>query len=110
MLIPDDKVYGGERSHLDQFWPGRRHEEFAGTLGPISKTLPRFRVRRIDPADANDPWIYAVPAGDQEQEQGCHRHERARRTRHGAGTIIAPPGFPLAGARCMVTTPSDEAL
>lgn len=53
VLPPDENVYGGERSHLDSFWPGRRHEEFVWTLGPITKTLPRFRVRRYALGGAN---------------------------------------------------------
>jgi hypothetical protein len=59
-LITDEEVFEGERSHLDEFWPDRSHEEFVWTLGPISQSLPRFRVRRIAPAERRDPWVYVT--------------------------------------------------
>jgi hypothetical protein len=59
-LITDDEVFEGERSHLDEFWPDRSHEEFVWTLGPIGQSLPRFRVRRIAPAERRDPWVYVT--------------------------------------------------
>ena len=59
-LITDDEVFEGERSHLDGFWPGRVHQEFVWTLGPIAQSLPRFRVRRIAPAGRRDPWVYVT--------------------------------------------------
>jgi hypothetical protein len=59
-LITDEEVFEGERSHLDGFWPDRSHEEFVWTLGPIGRSLPRFRVRRIAPAERRDPWVYVT--------------------------------------------------
>jgi hypothetical protein len=54
------EVSNGVRAHLDAFFAGREHEEFWWNLGPIRETLPRFRVRRIDPASRQDTWIYAT--------------------------------------------------
>lgn len=59
-MITDEEVFEGERSHLDEFWPDRSHEEFVWTLGPIGQSLPRFRVRRIAPAERRDPWVYVT--------------------------------------------------
>jgi hypothetical protein len=59
-LITDEEVYEGERSHLDEFWPDRPHEEFVWTLGPISQSLRRFRVQRIAPLERRDPWVYTT--------------------------------------------------
>jgi hypothetical protein len=59
-LIADKEVFEGERSHLDGFWPDRVHEEFVWTLSPIGRSLPRFRVRRIAPANRRDPWVYVT--------------------------------------------------
>jgi hypothetical protein len=59
-LITDEEAFEGERSHLDGFWPDRVHEEFVWTLGPIGRSLPRFRVRRIAPAKRRDPWVYVT--------------------------------------------------
>lgn len=52
-------VFGAVRSHLERIWPDRPHEEFEWTLGPISRSLPRFRVRRIAASAARDVWVYA---------------------------------------------------
>lgn len=43
----DDAVCEAIRSHLETFWRERRQEEFVWTLGPIGRSLPRFRVRRV---------------------------------------------------------------
>ena len=59
-MITNKEVFEGERSHLDEFWPDRVHEEFVWTLGPIGQSLPRFRVRRIAPAERRDPWVYVT--------------------------------------------------
>lgn len=60
-MITTEEVFEGERSHLDGFWPDRSHEEFVWTLGPIGQSpLPRFRVRRIAPAERRDPWVYVT--------------------------------------------------
>jgi hypothetical protein len=59
-VITDEEVFEGERSHLNGFWPDRPHEELVWTLGPIMQTLPRFRVRRIAPAERRDPWVYVT--------------------------------------------------
>jgi Suppressor of fused protein (SUFU) len=59
-LITDEEVFEGERLHLDEFWPDRPHEEFLWTLGPIARSLPRFRVRRIEPTARRDPWVYVT--------------------------------------------------
>jgi hypothetical protein len=59
-VIADEEVFEGERSHLDGFWPDRAHEEFVWTLGPIGQSMPRFRVRRIAPAEPRDPWVYVT--------------------------------------------------
>jgi hypothetical protein len=59
-LITDEEVFEGERSHLDKFWPDRPHEEFVWMLGPIGQSLPRFRVRRIAPAEQREPWVYVT--------------------------------------------------
>lgn len=59
-MITDEEVFEGERSHLDAFWRDRPHEEFVWTLGPIGQSLPRFRVRRVAPAQRRDPWVYVT--------------------------------------------------
>jgi hypothetical protein len=57
--VADDHVFSDVREHLASVWPGRRREEFVWTLGPIVATLPSFRVMRIAPAAAVEPWVYA---------------------------------------------------
>lgn len=47
------------RRHYSNFWPGRDHEEFEWTAGPIGTRLPAFRVRRIAPGNRSEPWVYA---------------------------------------------------
>jgi hypothetical protein len=59
-MSSETEVSDGVRSHLDRFWRDRPHEEFVWTVGPISQTLPRFRVRRIAPIQRRDPWVYAT--------------------------------------------------
>jgi hypothetical protein len=90
-LITDKEVFEGERSHLDGFWPGRVHEEFVWTLGPIGQSLPRFRVRRIAPGERRDPWVYVTVGAWEATADGAHvLHPRRRsslrrrqRRRHG---------------------------
>lgn len=48
------------RRHVADFFPGRDHEEFRWTAGPIGERLPGFRVRRIAPAQRTDPWVYTT--------------------------------------------------
>jgi hypothetical protein len=48
------------RQHLERFFKGRRHEEFTWTIGSIQRSLPRFRVRRIEPAKPDQPWAYVT--------------------------------------------------
>jgi hypothetical protein len=50
--------YAALRSHFEKVWPGHAKEEFLWTLGPISATLPNFRVCRIAPSKPNEPWVY----------------------------------------------------
>lgn len=57
-MVSDSDVYAAIREHLSGFWPGRDQEEFVWTLGPIGRTLPRFRVRRVGPGSRQDPWVY----------------------------------------------------
>jgi len=57
---------GGEQDyqaidrHLRGFWPGAHFHDFSWTKGPIQQVLPRFRVRRITPASAQDAWVYVT--------------------------------------------------
>ncbi len=51
-------IYDRLIMHLDAVWPNSRKELFSWMLGPIQKTLPNFRVIRIEPLDASDPWVY----------------------------------------------------
>lgn len=47
-------------NHYDAFWPDRPQQNFSWELGPINTRLPGFRVRRVSPVRADDPWIYAT--------------------------------------------------
>lgn len=46
--------------HLERFHPDNVHEDFASGRAEVEDVLPGFRVRRIAPASAGDPWIYAT--------------------------------------------------
>lgn len=46
------------RRHYEAFWPDRAQEEFGWALGPIEDRIPGFKVRRVAPVVATDPWIY----------------------------------------------------
>lgn len=46
------------RAHLAQAWPGHEIEAFIWDLGPIRRRVPDFRVCRISPVDASEPWVY----------------------------------------------------
>jgi hypothetical protein len=51
-------VAAGIRRHISEFWPDSPQQEFSWTLGPIAARLPRFRVRRVEPTQPTDPWVY----------------------------------------------------
>lgn len=55
------------REHISKFWAGAKQEEIAWGKGPIEDTLPGFRVRRIQPRSADEPWAY-VSVGASEVE------------------------------------------
>jgi len=65
----DNDVAEGIRRHISAFWPGSPQEEFRWTLGPIGDRLPRFRVRRVAPADPADPWVYLSVGAWEASEQ-----------------------------------------
>lgn len=46
--------------HLERFHPGSVHDDFASARAEVEDRLPGFRVRRIAPATAGQPWIYAT--------------------------------------------------
>ena len=54
----DAEVFEAERAHLRHFWSNRSQEEFVWALGPVERSLPGFAVRRVAPAEPNDPWVY----------------------------------------------------
>lgn len=70
-----DDVYEAEKAHLDTFWPDRPHEDFAWTLGPVSGSLPRMRVRRISPVRPRDPWVYVTIGAWEATADGPHATE-----------------------------------
>lgn len=74
IVMSADEVYDGVSQHLADFWPDNPQEDFTWTLGPIGTRLPRFRVRRIAPAQRADPWVYATvgaweAGGEQEGQE-----------------------------------------
>jgi hypothetical protein len=56
--LTTDDVAAGIRRHISEFWPDSPQQEFSRTLGPIAERLPRFRVRRVQPMQPTDPWVY----------------------------------------------------
>jgi hypothetical protein len=60
--------------HLEDFWPGRRHDVFEWTVGPIQTNLPGFTVVQLEPSRQTEPWIYVS---------------------HGAHQVLAPGGYGL---------------
>jgi len=50
------------RAHLARFWPERRAEAFAWTLGSFHEEHPEFRVFELPPEDDEGTWLY-VSAG-----------------------------------------------
>ena len=46
--------------HLERFHPESVHEDFRSARPDVEARLPGFRVRRIAPASACKPWIYAT--------------------------------------------------
>jgi hypothetical protein len=55
--------------HLRGFWPDRPLQDFSWNAGPIREVLPNFRVRRLAPVTAGQPWIY-VSIGAFEADAG----------------------------------------
>lgn len=59
------------RKHIEGFWPDRPQEEFSWEWGPIEERVPGFRVRRVAPVKASDPWVYlTVGASSVSSEEG----------------------------------------
>lgn len=56
------EVLKATQDHLSRFWARHQQEEFVFSHGPILQRFPHFRVRRIAPRKAEDPWVY-VTAG-----------------------------------------------
>jgi hypothetical protein len=55
-----EQDYGAIDRHLRSFWPDGHFHDFTWTKGPIQQVLPKFKVRRIAPASAEDPWVYVT--------------------------------------------------
>lgn len=50
----------GFGEHLERFWPGGAHDDFAPRRAGLQDLLPGFRVRRIAPRRPGEPWLYAT--------------------------------------------------
>ena len=46
--------------HLERAYPDRVHEDLLPAREGLEDVLPGFRVRRIAPGSAGEPWIYAT--------------------------------------------------
>jgi Suppressor of fused protein (SUFU) len=53
-------TYRALRDHVNGFWKDRVHEERIWPRGPISRTLPRLRVRRVAPRTRAESWVYVT--------------------------------------------------
>ena len=74
-MITDAEVFEGVRSHLDRFWTDQPYEEFVWALGPIAKSMPQFRVRRIAPVERCDPWVYVTVGAWEATSEDVHGTE-----------------------------------
>jgi hypothetical protein len=59
-VITPEHISHRLQEHLERFFKGRRQEDFTWTIGSIQRSLPRFRVRRIEPATPDQPWAYVT--------------------------------------------------
>ncbi len=56
------KIYDLIHGHIHKVWPDRVIEFYSWELGPILKSMPEFRVARIEPNDSTQSWVY-ISAG-----------------------------------------------
>jgi hypothetical protein len=54
--VSDRDVYSAIEEHVSRSFP--RWEAFSWNHGPIVRSIPDFRVMRIEPGEKADPWIY----------------------------------------------------
>ena len=52
-------TYEALGDHLGRVWPGHSAREFTWGVGPIGRSLPHFRVMRLEPPPGGGPWVYA---------------------------------------------------
>jgi hypothetical protein len=64
-----EKTYSAVENHIRNFFRGHDFSEFAWTLGPIQRTLPRFRVLRVSPGPKTNLWVYTSLGAWEANEQ-----------------------------------------
>lgn len=58
--------------HIHQVWPERTLDFFSWELGPITKSMPDFRVARVEPNSPGQSWIYlSVGLSEVVKDGGC---------------------------------------
>jgi hypothetical protein len=56
--------------HLERFFPTRSHAVIAPVRSEVEERLPGFRVLRVAPGEAGEPWIYATCGAAQSAAAG----------------------------------------
>lgn len=53
-----ERVESAIRIHVSKTWLNRAIEEFSWKIGPISASIPGFRVARVSPGHKDKTWVY----------------------------------------------------
>lgn len=52
------KLHQRVHAHAHHVWPDRKLEGYSWGLGPISESMPEFRVFQMQPATPDQSWVY----------------------------------------------------
>ncbi len=91
--------------HLEGFFPGSSPAYIAPVRAGVEERLPGFRVLRIAPSQADEPWVYATCGAAQAAAGGGHGAEYV---------LLAPAQDPvlveMLGTLATVNADADEKL